>query len=96
MTSVFPTAHRVTDHTFACLISLVQASCCYHHITELEAHGVNRNDVQRLSEAGFCTVEAVSIALYHIGFARMRCLLFDVDVDIMISTHAHVAWKHYS
>lgn len=32
----------------------------FHHITELEAHGINRNDVQRLSEAGYCTVESVS------------------------------------
>lgn len=41
-----------------CLWKVVAA---FHHITELEAHGINRNDVQRLSEAGYCTVESVRI-----------------------------------
>jgi hypothetical protein len=31
----------------------------YHHISELEQHGIAKNDLARLSEAGFCTVEAV-------------------------------------
>ncbi|CAM9462615.1 unnamed protein product [Phaeothamnion confervicola] len=34
----------------------------FHHISDLESHGVARTDVQRLSEAGFCTVEAVAHA----------------------------------
>lgn len=41
-------------------LSLPQVAAAFHHITELEAHGINRNDVQRLSEAGYCTVESVS------------------------------------
>ena len=40
---------------------LTQASVPFHHISELEMHSVNRQDISRLSEAGFCTVEAVSI-----------------------------------
>ena len=31
---------------------LRQVVAAFHHITELEAHGINRNDVQRLSDAG--------------------------------------------
>jgi hypothetical protein len=34
----------------------------FHHITELEAHGVARNDINKLMEAGYCTVESVSSA----------------------------------
>lgn len=38
---------------------LAQVVAAFHHITELEAHGVNRTDVQRLLDAGYCTVESV-------------------------------------
>lgn len=39
-----------------------EAGVPFHHISELEMHGVNRQDVTRLSDAGFCTVEAVAHA----------------------------------
>lgn len=39
-----------------------EAASVFHHISTLEQHGVARNDIQRLSEAGFCTVEAVAHA----------------------------------
>ncbi|CAM9161680.1 unnamed protein product [Chrysoparadoxa australica] len=39
-----------------------EPSSSFHHITELEAHGINRNDISRLSDAGFCTVEAIAAA----------------------------------
>lgn len=32
----------------------------FRHITELESQGVNRTDINKLMEAGFCTVQAVS------------------------------------
>eukprot|EP00752_Nemacystus_decipiens_P009397 g8400.t1 len=37
-----------------------EVAVAFHHITELEAHGINHNDVQRLSEAGYCTVESIA------------------------------------
>lgn len=33
----------------------------FRHISELESHGVSRADLSKLSDAGFCTVESVSI-----------------------------------
>lgn len=44
-----------------------QVVAAFHHITELEAHGINRNDVQRLSEAGYCTVESVSYFMIEVA-----------------------------
>mmetsp|Transcript_17233 Transcript_17233/g.50188 ORF Transcript_17233/g.50188 Transcript_17233/m.50188 type:complete len:345 (-) Transcript_17233:735-1769(-) len=32
----------------------------YHHITELESHGIAHADCQKLGDAGFCTVESVA------------------------------------
>ncbi len=32
----------------------------FRHITEMENHGVNRTDVNKLMEGGYCTVESVS------------------------------------
>jgi hypothetical protein len=88
MSFVFPTSHSVTDDIRACYFCFVQASCCYHHITELEAHGVNRNDVQRLSEAGFCTVEAVSAALLP-RYSRLHA------VHVCFQ-NAHVAYNYHN
>lgn len=31
----------------------------FRHITEMENHGVNRTDLNKLMEAGYCTVESV-------------------------------------
>lgn len=39
-----------------------EAICAFHHITELEAHGIAHQDCQKLADAGFCTVESVSNA----------------------------------
>mmetsp|Transcript_14548 Transcript_14548/g.19969 ORF Transcript_14548/g.19969 Transcript_14548/m.19969 type:complete len:345 (+) Transcript_14548:22-1056(+) len=35
---------------------------CYHRIEELEAHGVNRNDIAKLKSSGFNTIESVAHA----------------------------------
>ena len=40
--------------------ALPQIVVNFRHITELENHGVNRADLNKLMEAGFCTVESVS------------------------------------
>jgi predicted RecB family nuclease len=39
-----------------------EAVCAFHHITELEAHGIAHQDCQKLADAGFCTVESVANA----------------------------------
>ena len=53
---------------------LQQVVAAFHHITELEAHGINRNDVQRLSEAGYCTVESVRMCDVSAAGAFVACL----------------------
>ena len=35
----------------------------FRHITELADHGINQSDINKLIEAGFCTVESVSTLL---------------------------------
>ncbi|KAG5185783.1 DNA repair and recombination protein Rad51A [Tribonema minus] len=39
-----------------------EVSACFHHITTLESHGVNKTDIARLADSGLCTVEAVAHA----------------------------------
>jgi len=34
----------------------------FRHISELEHHGINRTDLNKLMEAGYCTVEAITHA----------------------------------
>jgi hypothetical protein len=41
-------------------MSLPPSQPAFRHITELENHGVNRADINKLMESGFCTVQAVS------------------------------------
>ncbi len=52
-------------------LGLSKAVVTFHHITELEAHGINRNDVQRLSEAGYCTVESVRVYTIAAGEKKL-------------------------
>eukprot|EP01084_Bolivina_argentea_P276772 472339_1 len=40
----------------------VEAPPAFHHISVLENHGVNRNDIAKLTDAGYCTVEAIAHA----------------------------------
>lgn len=49
-----------------------QAGVPFHHISELEMHGVNRQDITRLTDAGFCTVE--SVRQLRMGTARKQWL----------------------
>ena len=37
-------------------------SAAYHHIAELQAHGIAANDTTKLAEAGYCTVESIAHA----------------------------------
>lgn len=37
----------------------VQVVVNFRHITEMENHGVNRTDINKFMEAGYCTVESV-------------------------------------
>lgn len=34
----------------------------FHHVAELEAHGISHQDCQKLADAGFCTVESIANA----------------------------------
>ena len=43
---------------------------CYHRIEELEIHGVNRNDITKLKNAGFNTIESVSCVLFFLFTCR--------------------------
>jgi hypothetical protein len=39
--------------------NMMQVVVNFRHITEMENHGVNRTDINKLMEAGYCTVESV-------------------------------------
>lgn len=36
-----------------------EAFSAFHHVSELEAHGISHQDCQKLGDGGFCTVESV-------------------------------------
>lgn len=52
-------------------MSLPPSQPAFRHITELENHGVNRADINKLMESGFCTVQAVSLPTKQ-GDATLR------------------------
>ncbi len=57
-----------------------QAPPAFHHISVLENHGVNRNDITKLTDAGYCTVEAIAHAterkLTEVGWESVLLLLY--------------------
>lgn len=53
--------HSISHHLLPALHCL-QVVVNFRHITELENHGVNRSDLTKLMEAGFCTVESITHA----------------------------------
>ena len=45
----------------------------YHHVSELEAHGISHQDSQKLVDAGFCTVESVvNATMRKVSAHKMR------------------------
>ena len=39
-----------------------EAYSAYCHVSELEQHGINRKDTEKLAQAGFCTVQSIAYA----------------------------------
>ena len=39
-----------------------EAYSAYCHVSELEQHGINRKDTEKLASAGFCTVQSIAYA----------------------------------
>lgn len=37
----------------------LEGGSAFHHISELEAHGIQHQDCQKLGDGGYCTVESV-------------------------------------
>ena len=64
---------------------LRQVVAAFHHITELEAHGINRNDVQRLSDAGYCTVESVRVCVVSETAAATRVVCLYMGLLSLLS-----------
>ena len=55
----------------------------FRHITEMENHGVNRTDINKLMEAGYCTVESVR------GGLTCYCS-FGTHGPSLTHTHIHI------
>lgn len=56
------TAHEEDEHGEHDQEEEEEAAASFSHVAELEKHGISRQDVQKLAQAGLCTVQAVARA----------------------------------